>query len=241
MPAAPAWGRSRLRPAAWRCRRRRRAARRRRASDEAEGVIDRVKGVERHCRARVAAAVGCAASHVGARCFRRGPRLANVHGCRHPRGGEALQTGPFREIAAKKCPAASPAPSSSMPPGTPCWRGAWAMSATGSMLPMALAASACLMLTVPLVRHFSRGSAARRDACRSAPTSGAAPDDRAERRFRFGAGGGSHASPLLQPQRSENEHQRTDADRPFPRPRQRRARLPVDLRTAATAATTSTS
>jgi hypothetical protein len=32
--------------------------------------------------------------------------------------------------------------------------GAWAMSATGSMLPMALAASACLMLTVPLVRHF---------------------------------------------------------------------------------------
>lgn len=32
--------------------------------------------------------------------------------------------------------------------------GAWAMSATGSMLPMALAASACLMLTAPLVRHF---------------------------------------------------------------------------------------
>ncbi len=32
--------------------------------------------------------------------------------------------------------------------------GAWAMHATGSMLPMALAASACLMLTVPLVRHF---------------------------------------------------------------------------------------
>jgi hypothetical protein len=32
--------------------------------------------------------------------------------------------------------------------------GAWAMTATGSMLPMALAASACLMLTVPLVRHF---------------------------------------------------------------------------------------
>jgi hypothetical protein len=32
--------------------------------------------------------------------------------------------------------------------------GAWAMSATGSMLPMALAASACVMLTVPLVRHF---------------------------------------------------------------------------------------
>ena len=32
--------------------------------------------------------------------------------------------------------------------------GAWAMHATGSMLPMALAASACLMLTVPIVRHF---------------------------------------------------------------------------------------
>ena len=32
--------------------------------------------------------------------------------------------------------------------------GAWAMSATGSMWPMALAASACLMLTAPLVRHF---------------------------------------------------------------------------------------
>jgi hypothetical protein len=32
--------------------------------------------------------------------------------------------------------------------------GAWAMNATGSMLPMALAASACLMLTVPLVRQF---------------------------------------------------------------------------------------
>ena len=34
--------------------------------------------------------------------------------------------------------------------------GAWTMHATGSMLPMALAASACLMLTVPLVRHFLR-------------------------------------------------------------------------------------
>ena len=32
--------------------------------------------------------------------------------------------------------------------------GAWAMGATGSMLPIALASSACLMLTVPLVRHF---------------------------------------------------------------------------------------
>ena len=34
--------------------------------------------------------------------------------------------------------------------------GAWAMSATGSMLPMALAASACLMLTAPLVAASSR-------------------------------------------------------------------------------------
>ena len=34
--------------------------------------------------------------------------------------------------------------------------GAWAMHATGSMVPMALAASACLMLTLPLVRHFLR-------------------------------------------------------------------------------------
>jgi hypothetical protein len=32
--------------------------------------------------------------------------------------------------------------------------GAWAMHVTGSMLPMALAASAGLMLTAPLVRHF---------------------------------------------------------------------------------------
>lgn len=40
--------------------------------------------------------------------------------------------------------------------------GAWAMSATGSMLPMALAASACLMLTMPLVRHFLAAAAARR-------------------------------------------------------------------------------
>jgi len=32
--------------------------------------------------------------------------------------------------------------------------GALAMHAFGSMLPMALAASASLMLTVPLVRHF---------------------------------------------------------------------------------------
>ena len=34
--------------------------------------------------------------------------------------------------------------------------GAGAMHASGSMLPMALAASACLMLTLPLVRHFLR-------------------------------------------------------------------------------------
>ena len=40
--------------------------------------------------------------------------------------------------------------------------GAWAMSATGSMLPMALAASACVMLTVPLVRHFLKPAAQRR-------------------------------------------------------------------------------
>jgi hypothetical protein len=40
--------------------------------------------------------------------------------------------------------------------------GAWAMSATGSMLPMALAASACLMLTVPLVRHFLAPADVRR-------------------------------------------------------------------------------
>ena len=40
--------------------------------------------------------------------------------------------------------------------------GAWLMSATGSMLPMALAASACLMLTAPLVRHFLVPSTARR-------------------------------------------------------------------------------
>lgn len=40
--------------------------------------------------------------------------------------------------------------------------GAWAMSATGSMLPMALAASACVMLTAPLVRHFLTPAAQRR-------------------------------------------------------------------------------
>jgi len=40
--------------------------------------------------------------------------------------------------------------------------GAWAMSETGSMVPMALAASACLMLTAPLVRHFLRPVAERR-------------------------------------------------------------------------------
>jgi hypothetical protein len=40
--------------------------------------------------------------------------------------------------------------------------GAWAMSATGSMLPMALAASACLMLTAPLVRHFLMPARERR-------------------------------------------------------------------------------
>ena len=40
--------------------------------------------------------------------------------------------------------------------------GAWAMHVTGSMLPMALAASACLMLTVPLVRHFMQPAPSRR-------------------------------------------------------------------------------
>ena len=40
--------------------------------------------------------------------------------------------------------------------------GAWAMNASGSMLPMALAASACLMLTAPLVRHFLVPASARR-------------------------------------------------------------------------------
>ena len=40
--------------------------------------------------------------------------------------------------------------------------GAWAMHATGSMVPMALAGSACLMLTVPLVRHFLAPAASRR-------------------------------------------------------------------------------
>ena len=34
--------------------------------------------------------------------------------------------------------------------------GAGAMHLSGSMLPMALGASACLMLTVPLVRQFTR-------------------------------------------------------------------------------------
>jgi hypothetical protein len=40
--------------------------------------------------------------------------------------------------------------------------GAWAMEATGSMLPMAFAASACLMLTVPLVQHFMKPASTRR-------------------------------------------------------------------------------
>ena len=40
--------------------------------------------------------------------------------------------------------------------------GAWAMAASGSMVPMALAASAGLMLTMPLVRHFLRPGRARR-------------------------------------------------------------------------------
>ena len=40
--------------------------------------------------------------------------------------------------------------------------GAWAMQASGSMMPMALGASACLMLTVPLVRQFKAKKAAAR-------------------------------------------------------------------------------
>jgi hypothetical protein len=47
--------------------------------------------------------------------------------------------------------------------------GAWAMQLTGSMLPMALAASACLMLTLPLVRQVrARAVARRRQALRDA-------------------------------------------------------------------------
>lgn len=40
--------------------------------------------------------------------------------------------------------------------------GAWAMNASGSMWPMALAASASLMLTVPIVRHLIAPRASRR-------------------------------------------------------------------------------
>ena len=40
--------------------------------------------------------------------------------------------------------------------------GAWAMHTSGSMMPMALAASTCLMLTVPLVRHFLKAECGRR-------------------------------------------------------------------------------
>jgi len=40
--------------------------------------------------------------------------------------------------------------------------GAGVMHLTGSMLPMALGASACLMLTLPLVRRFALQKAARR-------------------------------------------------------------------------------
>ena len=39
--------------------------------------------------------------------------------------------------------------------------GAWAMHASGSVLPMALAGSGCLMLTVPLVRHFLKPAVRR--------------------------------------------------------------------------------
>ena len=40
--------------------------------------------------------------------------------------------------------------------------GAWAMNASGSMWPMALAASASLMLTVPVVRHLLAPRSSRR-------------------------------------------------------------------------------
>ena len=40
--------------------------------------------------------------------------------------------------------------------------GAGVMHATGSMLPMAFGASACLMLTVPLVRRFAHARASKR-------------------------------------------------------------------------------
>ena len=39
--------------------------------------------------------------------------------------------------------------------------GAGLMHATGSMLPMAFGASACLMLTVPLVRRFALAKAGK--------------------------------------------------------------------------------
>ena len=40
--------------------------------------------------------------------------------------------------------------------------GAWAMEASGSIWPMAFAASTSLMLTVPLVRHFLAPARPRR-------------------------------------------------------------------------------
>jgi|GEM_PF-1254210 len=40
--------------------------------------------------------------------------------------------------------------------------GAWAMNVSGSMWPMALAASASLMLTVPIVRHLIAPRSSRR-------------------------------------------------------------------------------
>ena len=47
--------------------------------------------------------------------------------------------------------------------------GAWAMQATGSMLPMALAASACLMLTLAVVRQVRARAVARRRQARREP------------------------------------------------------------------------
>ena len=50
-----------------------------------------------------------------------------------------------------------------MPSAMPCcWSAPALMHGTGSMLPMALGASACLMLTVPLVRQFALRKASSR-------------------------------------------------------------------------------
>ncbi len=78
--------------------------------------------------------------------MRRGARQGSAH------------TGRVKEIAmSKQAPAALARPLKLYAMGhASLLAGAWAMHATGSMLPMALAASASLMLTVPLVRHFMK-------------------------------------------------------------------------------------